>query len=499
MNNNKFNDISKEYAENVKKEIKKTSEGIITRIRLSIVLKLNTMYTLRLIGMLIFLNIAISIIYGYAVYKTNKSKVIESVSYIYQIQKQQKDLPTGIIEGVGHTEAINYYFYDENNNLMYTNNSETAELINTVFKIDNENSLKTNENPFNSKEALNKKINTLLNINYVYEKRLTTESGDIKVVAQYGFSNELNELKIILSILVLVEVVLILLSLSKATKGTKKILKPIDEMNNTVKNITINELNTRLNISGTQNELKDLSITVNDMLDRIQKSYEVQNQFVSDASHELRTPIAVIQGYVKLLDRWGKEDQKVLQESIDAIKSEAENMKKLVENLLFLARGDKNTQEINFEIFTLENLMEEILKDTQLIDSNHNIILERNDSVEIYGDRKLIKQMLRIFIDNSIKYTPIDGTIKLNSYLEKKEVLIVIEDNGIGISEEDLPKIFNRFYRADESRTRETGGTGLGLSIARWIVKSHKGQISVKSALDKGTKIIISLPLNKDE
>ncbi|WP_238883938.1 HAMP domain-containing sensor histidine kinase [Clostridium sp. YIM B02551] len=499
MNNNKFNDISKEYAENVKKEIKKTSEGIITRIRLSIVLKLNTMYTLRLIGMLIFFNIAISIIYGYAVYKTNKSKVIESVSYISQIQKQQKDLPTGIIEGVGHTEGINYYFYDENNNLMYANNSETAELINTVFKIDNENSLKTNENPFNSKEALNKKINTLLNINYVYEKRLTTENGDIKVVAQYGFAKELNELKIILSILILVEVVLILLSLSKATKGTKKILKPIDEMNNTVKNITINELNTRLNISGTQNELKDLSITVNDMLDRIQKSYEVQNQFVSDASHELRTPIAVIQGYVKLLDRWGKEDQKVLQESIDAIKSEAENMKKLVENLLFLARGDKNTQDINFEIFTLENLMEEILKDTQLIDSNHNIILERNDSVEIYGDRKLIKQMLRIFIDNSIKYTPIDGTIKLNSYLEKKEVLILIEDNGIGISEEDLPKIFNRFYRADESRTRETGGTGLGLSIARWIVKSHKGQISVKSALDKGTKIIISLPLNKDE
>src|SRR5476649_340676 len=157
MNNNKFNDISKEYAENVKKEIKKTSEGIITKIRLSIVLKLNTMYTLRLIGMLIFLNIAISIIYGYAAYETNKSKVIDSVSYISQIQKEQKDLPTGIIESIGHTQKINYYFYDENESLIYANNSEAQELTNTVFKIDNESSLRNSENPFVAKEALNKK------------------------------------------------------------------------------------------------------------------------------------------------------------------------------------------------------------------------------------------------------------------------------------------------------------------------------------------------------
>jgi two-component system, OmpR family, sensor histidine kinase ArlS len=231
------------------------------------------------------------------------------------------------------------------------------------------------------------------------------------------------------------------------------------------------------------------------MLDRIQNSYDIQNRFVSDASHELRTPIAVIQGYANLLDRWGKEDKEVLEESITAIKSEAESMKILIEKLLFLARSDKNTQKVEMSEFEIDILIDEILKETKMIDTRHEIINEKNEVIKIIADKNLLKEALRIFMDNSIKYTPQGGSIKLNSYIKDRNLIIEIADTGIGISKEDLSHIFDRFYRADKSRGKESGGTGLGLSIAKWIILKHKGSIEVQSRLGFGTKINISLPI----
>ncbi|HEY8805144.1 MAG TPA: HAMP domain-containing sensor histidine kinase, partial [Clostridium sp.] len=252
-----------------------------------------------------------------------------------------------------------------------------------------------------------------------------------------------------------------------------------------------------LNVSNSHDELKQLAETFNDMLDRIQSSYEMQNQFVSDASHELRTPIAVIQGYTNMLYRWGKDDKNVLEESIIAIKSESENMKELVEKLLFLARSDKNTQKIYKEEFNINKLIADIIKDTKIIDSNHEISTNINEESLIYADRKLLKQAIRVFIDNSIKYTQSGGSIVLNSYIAKKNLMLEIIDTGIGISKDDLPYIFNRFYRCDKSRAKESGGTGLGLSIAKWIIGMHNGSIVVESRLNMGTKIKIGLPIKK--
>ncbi|ACV63806.1 histidine kinase [Desulfofarcimen acetoxidans DSM 771] len=279
------------------------------------------------------------------------------------------------------------------------------------------------------------------------------------------------------------------------SKASRKLLAPIKVMTSTVKEISINVLDKRLDVSGSKDELKDLAKTFNDMLNRIQKSVEQQNQFVSDASHELRTPIAVIQGYADLLDRWGKDDSQVLEESISAIKGEAESMKSLVEKLLFLARGDKNTQRVEMSDFALNEVVNEILKETKLIDKSHNIINDQNEQFIIHADPKLIKEAMRIFIDNSIKFTPAGGTIKLNSYIKNKRAFISIEDTGIGISQEDLPYIFNRFYRADKSRNKSSGGTGLGLAIAKWIIDNHYGKIDVWSELNAGTLVRIELPL----
>lgn len=296
---------------------------------------------------------------------------------------------------------------------------------------------------------------------------------------------------ILLIVLLASDILFLIMIHGMGTRMSRKMLFPVKKMTDTVNSITIHNINNRLDVSGSKDELKDLAKTFNNMLDRLQKSIETQNQFVSDASHELRTPIAVIQGYANMLDRWGKDDRAVLEESIAAIKSESESMKTLVENLLFLARSDKNTQKFEFTSFKLDELIEEILKESKLIDTKHQILCEQNQPIEFYGDRGLLKEAIRIFVDNSIKYTPEGGTIKLNSCIKSKKIIIDIEDNGIGISKDDLPHIFDRFYRADKSRTKETGGTGLGLSIAKWIILKHKGTIEVQSRINVGTKIIV--------
>jgi two-component system, OmpR family, sensor histidine kinase ArlS len=251
----------------------------------------------------------------------------------------------------------------------------------------------------------------------------------------------------------------------------------------------------RLDIKGSQNEFRDLAGTFNNMLDRLQSSYELQNQFVSDASHELRTPISVIQGYANLLDRWGKDDSKVLEESIAAIKSESEEMKDLIENLLFLARGDKDVQKVEKEYFYINELIDEVIKETKLVDDSHQIVCDRNESISIHADYSLLKEAIRIFMDNSLKYTNQGGRIEFKCYSRDNKAIISIEDTGIGIPKEDLPHVFDRFYRADKSRTKQTGGTGLGMAIAKWIVLRHGGTIKVQSEINVGTKIEVAIPI----
>jgi signal transduction histidine kinase len=279
---------------------------------------------------------------------------------------------------------------------------------------------------------------------------------------------------------------------------SKKLLLPIKKITNTAKEISVYDLNNRIDIGGPDDELKELACTFNDMIEGLQESFERQKQFVSDASHELRTPIAVIQGYVNLLGRWGKDDREVLEESIDAIKSETENMKKLLEQLLFLARGDNISYQLEKKEFELSELIEDIVKETKLIDQTHEIEYFFDQNTWIYADPKLIKQMLRILMDNSIKFTPVNGKIRIASEKYNNHVVIRVEDSGIGIPKEDIPYIFDRFYRSDKSRTKATGGAGLGLSIAKWVVESHNGNIEVESQLEKGTKMIVKLPIDKN-
>lgn len=349
---------------------------------------------------------------------------------------------------------------------------------------------------------------------------LIFEYEPVSQTEQYRIDVELNSyiisLKRLLAAMLAVQILTLIGGIFSGASMIRSTLRPIVTLTETAKSLNTEDpgfnlevmedladkldainaakLDTRISVEDTEDELKSLAWAINSMLDRINESYRAQIRFVSDASHELRTPIAVIEGYANLLDRWGKNDEKTLQESIDAIKDEASNMKGLVEQLLFLARGDNNTMNLQMEQFDLAVLVQEVIRETQMIDSGHDF-KATTENLTVYADKALIKQSLRILIDNAIKYSNPDGLITLSVFPKEAAALIAVQDEGIGIPPEAVPRVFDRFYRADQSRTKSTGGTGLGLSIAKWIAERHGGHMEVLSREGLGTRVSIAIPL----
>lgn len=271
-----------------------------------------------------------------------------------------------------------------------------------------------------------------------------------------------------------------------------KLLSPIKTMTQNVKQLDVTTL-ARLNTDLAKDELKDLALTFNEMLDRLELYMNKQKQFVSDASHELRTPIAIIQGYTDMLQRWGKNDPNILDESIASLCQETANMKELLEKLLFLSRSDKKTLKLCKSTFNLSKLFEQITKEIEFIDDTHYIEENIQKDILFTGDEALIKELIRIFIDNALKYTPEGGTITLSCISIKNNIILSIKDTGVGIPEACIPFLFERFYRVDEARTKDTGGSGLGLAIAKEIIDLHDGEISITSEPSVGTNFIIFL------
>mgnify|MGYP002801529824 FL=1 len=241
-------------------------------------------------------------------------------------------------------------------------------------------------------------------------------------------------------------------------------------------------------------DLQGIEAAMNNLLVRMRDSYRQQARFVNDASHELRTPIAVIQGYANMLARWGSRDEKVLKESIEAIQHESEHMKYLVEQLLFLARGDSGKTKLNLETVYLDGLMEEIYEESLMIDENHIYrFVKSEEKPGVQADSALLKQAVRILVDNAAKYTH-EGDEIILSFGKTKDSgrYLQGQDTGIGMAEADVEHMFERFYRADEVRSRQ--GTGLGLAIAKWIIDKHKGYFEILSRTELGTRVRIILP-----
>lgn len=323
----------------------------------------------------------------------------------------------------------------------------------------------------------------------------TTDQG-VDVVFFFEIHQQIQMAQSMIVLLILGYVMGSLLLWIAGGSKVRQIIQPIDRITQAARQINTKNLDARIDVGQAKYELKDLASTINAMMDRVQDGYKKQQQFVSDVSHELRTPISVIQGYANLLDRWGKEDPAILQEAIDALKKESQSMADLVEKLLFLARYDRDALKYDMKVLDFSELMDEVGKETEMIDDHHPISRTVEKDLVLSGDANRIKQVARIFVDNAVKYSPEGSPIIIRGYREGIYGVLEVEDRGIGIPKEKMKDVFERFFRTDESRSKNTGGYGLGLSIARIIVLQHGGKIRVRSQVGKGSVFAALFPMN---
>ena len=315
-----------------------------------------------------------------------------------------------------------------------------------------------------------------------------------------------------------IEVVLLLANLWRSSSAVQAVLAPLETLADAAESLKDSSLDAselrklarklervdaqtlthHVAVTGGK-ELSALGESINAMLERIDRRYQAQVRFTSDASHELRTPISVIQGYADLLDRWGKDDPQIRQEAIDAIRQEAAAMGALVEQLLFLVRGDNETQKVTMAETDLTALVTAVARETAMVDTTHQVTSDVQTGVTGIADASMIKECLRVLCDNALKYTPEGGSVDISLKAENGWAKIAVTDTGMGIPEEDLPHVFDRFFRSEQSRSRSTGGTGLGLAIAAWIAARHAGRIDVTSRVGLGSRFTLTFPLTPPE
>lgn len=284
----------------------------------------------------------------------------------------------------------------------------------------------------------------------------------------------------------------------------KAVVTPILSLTRAVERVAAGDFSSRLD-SDAQDEIGVLTRTFNDMagqlektLDDLKKSETMRKEFVANVSHELRTPITSIRSYAETLQDSGNMPEETEKEFLGVIVKESDRMTKIVQDLLMLSRFDAGSIEFAFERFSFEKSIHDAYS-AMLLEAqkhNHNFTLEfKTPITDIIGDEARIEQVLINMISNSIKYTRDGGSIDITAGQKDDVVWVSVRDNGIGIPKEDVDKVFDRFYRVDKARSRESGGTGLGLSIAKEIVNRHNGKIDLTSRQGKGTVITISLPV----
>jgi signal transduction histidine kinase len=464
----------------------------INGLTLPISIKLTLLYTSILFCILLFISsLTVAGLY-YILYHQAESDIALSTDSVARYVASGKPIDERLVKENILVPGVILRISDDQNNLLF----DSAPSLPSNQAVSEE--IQEYDNALNPTLLMNTSLRILyMNHTYFYYTNHLVWQNDRTYQLHFlkVMSEEKHFLKILVKILAITNLIGLLISILSGTFISRKILHPLRDITATAKTIEINDLGKRIEVSKNKDELHELATTFNHMLNRIQTGFEQQRRFVADASHELRTPVTVISGYANMLDRWGKQDASVLAESIDAIKSEAANMYNLIEKLLFLARADQKKQALTKAHLYMNNLIDEVVQETQLIAPHHQIVLQQNHPAAIYADAAAIKQMLRVFIENSIKYTPAGGTIAIASLQIENHLEITIHDTGIGIPEKDQPKIFDRFYRVDCSRSKITGGTGLGLSIARWIAEQHDTIIKLTSIPGKGTSITLQIPL----
>ncbi|GIV63640.1 MAG: ATP-binding protein [Chloroflexota bacterium] len=325
---------------------------------------------------------------------------------------------------------------------------------------------------------------------------LRTNRGPVGYL-QVGLSLALVEItqSTLATVLIALTITLMVVVLITTWALTGEALAQLETVTQVATQITqADDLSRRIPVAPTsQDEVSRLIRAFNQTLERLEKLFDTQRRFLADVSHELRTPLTVIKGEVGLMRLTNELDE----ESLHNIEKEVDRLTRLVGDLLLLAQAESGQLPLDLKPVELDSVLLDVLQQMQVLASGKvNLRLEEIDQVIVKGDRDRLKQVILNLVANAINYTPTGGEVRIALSKRDGRACLKVEDTGPGISAEDLPHIFDRFYRGDPSRKRtENSGFGLGLSIAKWIVDRHGGQIEVESQVGKGTQFTVWLPL----
>lgn len=336
---------------------------------------------------------------------------------------------------------------------------------------------------------------TTQGIRDIFLRMAAVRTSEYIIIVAYPLA-ELGELlDNLFSIFVLIGPVAVILSLAGGWFLANKSLRPVDEITTAARRITAENLEEKIPSHGTDDELGRLVSTFNDMISRLRDSFVQVKQFSMDASHELRTPLTIMRGEIEMVLR-GRRPPEEYRQVLTSSLEEIMRMASIIENLLTLSKAERGTTEIHRESLQLDQIVLELFEDSAILASKKNITVDLRhvDEITINGDKIRLRQLLLNLLDNAIKFTPENGRVTLELIRRNGEAQIIVTDSGIGIPEEDLPRIFDRFYRVEKGRSREMGGSGLGLAIAQWVVQAHNGSIEVQSQPHKGTTFTVHLP-----
>jgi len=320
---------------------------------------------------------------------------------------------------------------------------------------------------------------------------------DSEIIGMLEIERKLNlqdsYMKVLVAALSVTSIGAILFAIFGTYWFTSRLTAPIQQMVQTMREIDRSGKLRKIEMGDKEEsaELLQLLRAFNQMIERLDRTFARQKQFVADASHELKTPLTVIVSYAGMLKRWGRDDAAIREEAIDAIAKEAERLQNLTKSMLMLAEAEQEDW-LNLETFDVVQMVDELAGMLQATFQRPIRVHTSAGGLKMSGDKDKIRQLLVILLDNAIKYSkePIDVTVSA----VKQSVRVHVTDKGIGIPENEIPYLFERFYRVDGARRRTTGGVGLGLSIAKRIVELHEGQIDVFSKPGKGTTITLQFP-----
>jgi len=278
---------------------------------------------------------------------------------------------------------------------------------------------------------------------------------------------------------------------------SRRALSPVDALVRTARQVSGTNLNSRLQKLETGDELQRLSDTLNEMLDRIESAFLRITQFTADASHELRTPVSLIRTEAELALRRSRGEAEY-KESLRHVLLEAERTTALIEQLLSMARADSGRETLHLQPVDLRQTLGSVVDGWRQVATIRNLQFSASlaaPELSVLGDETLLRRLADILLDNAFKYTSSPGSVYLSLEAKGDSAVIMVQDSGVGIAEEEQGKIFERFYRVDKARSREQGGAGLGLAIAQWIVTQHGGSIAVESRPGQGATFRVELPL----